>query len=104
MVWGNDIRQFNIFPGNTHRLVGGEDHLPLPVSMGISLTLLSFFAVFFKYARHRDLSCAPWPTTKPPPKHGISVKRVFALSWWHRRGGFRIGGILIGNIAGVGVD
>ena len=49
MLWGNDIRQFNIFPEEPIDLWGVKITYLYLWSMGISLVLLSFFAVFFKY-------------------------------------------------------
>ncbi|MBW2707192.1 MAG: branched-chain amino acid ABC transporter permease, partial [Deltaproteobacteria bacterium] len=51
MFWGNDIRQFNIFPQQPLDFWGVKVTYLYLWSMGISLVLLTFFAVFFKYAR-----------------------------------------------------
>ena len=51
MLWGNDIRQFNIFPEEPIDLWGVKLTYLYVWSMGISLILLTFFAIFFKYAR-----------------------------------------------------
>ena len=51
MLWGNDIRQFNIFPEVPLDFWGVKVTYLYLWSMGISLVLLTFFAVFFKYAR-----------------------------------------------------
>jgi branched-chain amino acid transport system permease protein len=104
MFWGNDIRQFNIFPETPIDLWGVKvTHLYL-WSMGISLTLLTFFAVFFKYARTGIFMRAVADHQTAAQSMGISVKRVFALSWCIAAVVSAIGGILIGNIAGVGVE
>jgi len=47
MLWGNDIRQFNIFPTQPIDLWGVKITYLYLWSMGISVVLLSFFAVFF---------------------------------------------------------
>ena len=104
MVWGNDIRQFNIFPETPIDLWGVKITYLYLWSMGISLTLLSFFVVFFKYARTGIFMRAVADHQTAAQSMGISVKRVFALSWCIAAVVSAIGGILIGNIAGVGVE
>jgi branched-chain amino acid transport system permease protein len=104
MVWGNDIRQFNIFPQTPIDLWGVKiTHLYL-WSLGISLVLLTFFAVFFKYARTGIFMRAVADHQTAAQSMGISVKRVFAISWCIAAVVSAIGGILIGNIGGVGVE
>ncbi len=104
MLWGNDIRQFNIFPAGPIDLWGVKiTHLYL-WSMGISLVLLTFFAVFFKYARTGIFMRAVADHQTAAQSMGISVKRVFAISWCIAAVVSAIGGILIGNIGGVGVE
>jgi branched-chain amino acid transport system permease protein len=104
MVWGNDIRQFNIFPETPIDLWGVKLTYLYLWSMGISLTLLLFFAVFFKYARTGIFMRAVADHQTAAQSMGISVKRVFALSWCIAAVVSAMGGILIGNIAGVGVE
>lgn len=104
MIWGNDIRQFNIFPETPIDLWGVKVTYLYLWSMGISLTLLTFFAVFFKYARTGIFMRAVADHQTAAQSMGISVKRVFALSWCIAAVVSAIGGILIGNIAGVGVE
>jgi branched-chain amino acid transport system permease protein len=104
MVWGNDIRQFNIFPETPIDLWGVKITYLYLWSMGISLALLSFFAVFFKYARTGIFMRAVADHQTAAQSMGISVKRVFALSWCISAVVSAIGGILIGNIGGVGVE
>ncbi|UCF93516.1 MAG: branched-chain amino acid ABC transporter permease [Desulfobacterales bacterium] len=104
MVWGNDIRQFNIFPQEPIDLWGIKLTYLYVWSMGISLVLLTFFAVFFKYARTGIFMRAVADHQTAAQSMGISVKRVFAISWCIAAVVSSIGGILVGNIAGVGVD
>ena len=104
MVWGNDIRQFNIFPETPIDLWGVKLTYLYLWSMGISLTLLLFFAVFFKYARTGIFMRAVADHQTAAQSMGISVKRVFALSWCIAAVVSAMGGVLIGNIAGVGVE
>lgn len=104
MVWGNDIRQFNIFPLEPLDLWGVK-LAPLYLwSMGISLTLLILFALFFKYSRTGIFMRAVADHQTAAQSMGISVKKVFAISWCIAAVVSSIGGILVGNIGGVGVQ
>jgi len=104
MFWGNDIRQFNIFPIEPIDIWGVKLTQLYLWSMGISLTLVAFFAVFFKYSRTGIFMRAVADDQTAAQSMGISVKRVFALSWCIAAVVSSIGGILVGNIAGVGVE
>ncbi|MGD9080915.1 MAG: branched-chain amino acid ABC transporter permease [Desulfobacterales bacterium] len=104
MLWGNDIRQFNIFPQQPIDFWGVKVTYLYLWSMGISLVLLTFFAVFFKYSRTGIFMRAVADHQTAAQSMGISVKRVFALSWCIAAVVSSIGGILIGNIGGVGVE
>ncbi len=104
MLWGNNIRQFNIFPEVPIDLWGVKITYLYIWSMGISLILLSFFAIFFKYARTGIFMRAVATNQTASQSMGISVKRVFAISWCIAAVVSSIGGILVGNIGGVGVD
>jgi branched-chain amino acid transport system permease protein len=104
MLWGNDIRQFNIFPQEPIDLWGIKLTYLYVWSTGISLGLLALFAIFFKYARTGIFMRAVADHQTAAQSMGISVKRVFAISWCIAAVVSSIGGILVGNIAGVGVD
>lgn len=104
MLWGNDIRQFNIFPEKPIDLWGVKiTHLYL-WSLVVSLMLLTVFAVFFKRSRTGIFMRAVADHQTAAQSMGISVKGVFALSWCIAAVVSAIGGILIGNIGGVGVE
>jgi branched-chain amino acid transport system permease protein len=104
MIWGNDIRQFNVFPDSPLDLWGVKLSYLYLWSMGISFFLLTFFALFFKYARTGIFMRAVADHQTAAQSMGISVKRIFAMSWCIAAVVSSIGGILVGNIAGVGVD
>ena len=104
MIWGNDIRQFNIFPDQPIDFWGVKLTYLYLYSMGISFALLIIFAVFFKYARTGVFMRAVADHQTAAQSMGISVKKVFAMSWCISAVVSSIGGILVGNIAGVGVD
>ena len=103
MLWGNDIRQFNIFPEQPIDIWGVKVTYLYLWSMGISMVLLTFFAVFFKYSRTGVFMRAVADHQTAAQSMGISVRRVFAISWCIAAVVSSIGGILIGNIGGVGV-
>ncbi|MBL7173051.1 MAG: branched-chain amino acid ABC transporter permease [Desulfobacteraceae bacterium] len=104
MLWGNDIRQFNLFPEEPIDFWGVKLTYLYLYSMGISLVLLTIFAIFFKYARTGIFMRAVADHQTAAQSMGIPVKRVFAMSWCIAAVVSSIGGILVGNIAGVGVD
>jgi len=104
MIWGNDIRQFNIFPEQPVDFWGVKLTYLYLYSLGISLVLLTIFAIFFKYARTGIFMRAVADHQTAAQSMGISVKGVFAMSWCIAAVVSSIGGILVGNIAGVGVD
>ena len=104
MIWGNDTRQFNIFPDQPIDFWGVKLTQLYLYSMGISFALLIFFAIFFKYARTGVFMRAVADHQTAAQSMGISVKKVFAMSWCIAAVVSSIGGILVGNIAGVGVD
>ena len=94
MLWGNDIRQFNIFPQEPIDLWGVKLTYLYIWSMGISLILLTVFALFFKYARTGVFMRAVADHQTAAQSMGISVKRVFAISWCIAAVVSSIGGIL----------
>ncbi len=104
MIWGNDIRQFNIFPDQPVDFWGVKLTYLYIYSLGISLILLTIFAIFFKYARTGIFMRAVADHQTAAQSMGISVRGVFAMSWCISAVVSAIGGILVGNIAGVGVD
>jgi branched-chain amino acid transport system permease protein len=104
MIWGNDIRQFNIFPEQPVDFWGVKLTYLYLYSLGISLILLTVFAIFFKYARTGIFMRAVADHQTAAQSMGISVRGVFAMSWCISAVVSSIGGILVGNIAGVGVD
>ena len=104
MIWGNDTRQFNIFPQQPVDFWGVKLTYLYLYSLGISLILLTIFAIFFKYARTGIFMRAVADHQTAAQSMGISVRGVFAMSWCISAVVSSIGGILVGNIAGVGVD
>ncbi len=100
-VWGTDIRAFPaIFP-TAPVMVG-----PLPVSQGYLYSvgsvavLLVLFSLFFKYTRWGIAMRATAFSQQVALSMGISVKRIFALSWSIAAVVSAVGGVLLGSIRG----
>ncbi len=107
MFWGNDIRPF---PKDIPFLAGK----PLPIfgvsmapiyfwSFGLAILFLLLFAVFFKLSRTGIAMRATASNQQVSQSMGISVKRVFAISWCVAAVVSSVGGIILGYISGVGI-
>ncbi len=103
-VWGTDTIPFpEVFPTEPIHLG------PFPVSQGYMWSvacvtvLLAVFALFFKYSRAGVAMRAVAFSQQTALSMGISVKRIFALSWSIAAGVSAVGGMLLGTIRG-GVD
>jgi len=103
-IWGTDTRPFPpVFP-STPVMLG-----PVPVSQGYIWSigsvalLLVLFSAFFRYSREGIAMRATAFSQQVALSMGISVKRIFALSWSIAAIVSAIGGILLGGIRG-GVD
>ncbi len=100
-VWGTDTHPFpTLFP--SHPIQVG----PLPVSQGYIysvaavLVLLVLFSLFFKFSRVGIAMRATAFSQQVALSMGISVKRIFALSWSIAAAVSAVGGILLGAIRG----
>ncbi len=103
-IWGTDTKPFpSIFPANPVQIG------PLPVSQGYLYSmasvgvLLVLFSLFFKYSRYGIAMRATAFSQQVALSMGISVKRIFALSWSIAAVVSAVGGILLGGVRG-GVD
>ena len=103
-VWGTDTRPFpSVFPSDPV-MVG-----PVPISrgylwsVGCVAVLLLVFTWFFRQARAGIAMRATAFSQQVALSMGISVRRIFALSWSIAAVVSAIGGILLGSIRG-GVD
>jgi branched-chain amino acid transport system permease protein len=100
-IWGTDTRPFpQVFP--TEPIHFG----PFPVSQGYLWSvacvalLLVLFSIFFKYTRAGIAMRAVAFSQQTALSMGISVKRIFALSWSIAAVVSAVGGILLGAIRG----
>jgi branched-chain amino acid transport system permease protein len=103
-IWGIDMHPYpEIFPTKPVRIG------PLPISQGYLYSvasvavLLLLFSLFFKYSRAGIAMRATAFSQQVALSMGISVKRIFALSWSIAAVVSAVGGVLLGGIRG-GVD
>ncbi len=103
-IWGTDTRPYpELFPSAPVRIG------PLPVSQGYLYSvacvalLLLLFSLFFKYTRAGIAMRATAFSQQVALSMGISVKRIFALSWSIAAVVSAVGGVLLGGVRG-GVD
>ncbi len=103
-IWGTDTRPFpQILPPDPVHLG------PFPVSqgylwsVGAVAVLLVAFGVFFKYSRPGIAMRATAFSQQVALSMGISVRRIFALSWSIAAVVSAVGGVLLGAVRG-GVD
>lgn len=103
-IWGTDTRPYpELFPSAPIRIG------PLPVSQGYLYSvacvalLLILFSLFFKYTRAGIAMRATAFSQQVALSMGISVKKIFALSWSIAAVVSAVGGILLGGVRG-GVD
>jgi len=103
-IWGTDTRPFPALFPSTPVMFG-----PVPVSQGYLWSLGSvallviLFSTFFLYSRQGIAMRATAFSQQVALSMGISVKRIFALSWSIAAIVSAIGGVLLGSIRG-GVD
>ncbi len=104
LFWGTQIRVFpQIFPQvplSFYGIVVSEVYL---WTLGFSLLFMAFFAAFFKYSRVGIAMRATATDQQVAQSMGISVKRIFAISWCIAAMVSAVGGILIGNINGINI-
>jgi branched-chain amino acid transport system permease protein len=107
MFWGNDIRPF---PKDIPFLAGkpfpvfGVPMAPIYIwSFGLAIFFLLLFAIFFKLSRTGIAMRATASNQQVSQSMGISVKKVFAISWCVAAVVSSVGGIILGYISGVGI-
>lgn len=103
-AWGTDTRPYPALFSSEPFMLG-----PVPVSHGylfsmlISGTLLLAFTLFFRYSRVGIAMRATAFSQEVAQSMGISVRRIFAVSWSIAAVVSALGGILLGALRG-GVD
>ena len=103
-IWGTQIRVFpSIFPQNPVKIGQIVVSQVYIYTFLASMVFLILFALFFKYSRMGIAMRATANSNQVALSMGISVKRVFAVSWCVAAVVSAVGGILIGNINGVNI-
>ncbi|MFC5713602.1 branched-chain amino acid ABC transporter permease [Thalassorhabdus alkalitolerans] len=102
LIWGHQTRTYpQIFPATPIR---AGDLVITPVylwSFVIVMTLLLLFTLFFKYSKMGLAMRAVADDQMAAQSMGISVKKVFAVTWAIASIVAAVGGVLLGNINGV---
>ncbi len=102
--WGNDIKQFpQVFPMTPINVGGVYFSLVETLTIALAIALLILFTLFFKYSRTGVYMRATANDQQAAQSMGISVKRVFAISWCISAVVSAIGGIIISFKIGVGL-
>ena len=104
LFWGTQIRVFPpIFPQKPLNFQGIVISQVYLWTLGFALLFMAIFAVFFKYSRAGIAMRATAADQQASQSMGISVKRIFAISWCVAAVVSAVGGILIGNINGINI-
>jgi branched-chain amino acid transport system permease protein len=102
MIWGSSTRSYpSIFPAT---VIQFGDIIILPVylwSFIIVMVLLIAFSIFFKFSKMGLAMRAVADDQMAALSMGISVKRVYAITWGIAALVAAVGGVLLGNINGV---
>lgn len=105
MIWGHKTRSFpQVFPTEPVRF---GDVLITPVylwSFGIVMVLLIAFTLFFKFSKMGIAMRASADDQQAAMSMGISVKRVYAVTWIIAAVVAAVGGVLLGHINGVNAN
>jgi len=101
-IWGTQIKVFPpIFPETPLKVGEIVVSQVYVYTFLASMIFLVLFALFFKYSRMGIAMRATANSNQVALSMGISVKKVFAISWCVAAVVSAVGGILIGNINGV---
>ena len=102
VVWGTRPRPFPEFiPGGTISLLGATVPVDRLVAVAVAVVVLVLFSVFFRKSRAGIAMRAVADDQQAALVMGISVRRVFALSWALAAVSAVIGGALTANLVGV---
>ena len=104
MVWGSDTRPFPALFSSQPFHLGPVPISPVHLwSFVIVLLLLGGFSLFFKFSLTGTAMRATADNQQVALSLGVSVKRMFALSWCIATVVSTLGGIILGSVRG-GVD
>ena len=105
IAWGTQIKVFNppIFSQEPIALGPVQVSEVYLWTFGFAFFFLAIFALFFKYTRLGISMRAVADDQQVAQSMGISVKRVFAISWAIGAMVSAVGGVLVGNINGINI-
>ena len=104
LFWGTQIRVFpQIFSQEPLRFQGIVVSEVYLWTFGFALLFMAVFGAFFKYSRAGIAMRATADDQQVAQSMGISVKRIFAISWCIAAVVSAVGGMLIGNINGINI-
>lgn len=102
MIWGTDLRSFSgIFSSQPIRVGPVAVSEVFLYSFVAAMVLLLLLTAFFKYSLMGIAMRATSDDEQAAQSMGISVKRVLAATWAVAAMVAAVGGIFLGNIAGV---
>ena len=102
MIWGHQTKKFPLIFPATPLEVGGVIITPVYLwSFIIVISLLILFSVFFKFSKLGIAMRAVADDKQAASSMGISVKKVYAITWAIAAVVAAVGGVLLGNINGV---
>ncbi|RME40568.1 MAG: branched-chain amino acid ABC transporter permease [Caldilineae bacterium] len=101
-IWGTAGRPFPPFiPSQDVHILGAVVPADRLVGIGLALILLVVFNFFFRYSKDGIAMRATADDQQAALSMGISVKRVFAVSWSISALAAAVAGVLVANIVGV---
>ena len=105
ILWGTQIKVFNppIFSQKAVEFGFVRVSEVYLWTVGFAVVFLVIFAAFFKFSRVGISMRAVADDQQVAQSMGISVKRVFAISWSIGALTAAVGGILVGNINGINI-
>jgi branched-chain amino acid transport system permease protein len=104
MVWGSDTRPFPALFSSQPFHLGPVPISPVHLwSFVIVMLLLAGFSLFFKFSLTGTAMRATADNQQVALSLGVSVKRMFALSWCIATVVSTLGGVILGSVRG-GVD
>jgi branched-chain amino acid transport system permease protein len=102
LFWGTQIRVFPQVLPSAPVSVAGLPVAPVYIAaFALSGALFCAFSAFFKYSRQGVAMRATAFDQAAAASMGISIKRIFAMSWCIAAMVSTIGGIILGNINGI---
>jgi len=105
LIWGTTPLEFPRFiPAGTITLAGATVPVDRLVAIAVAAVLLTAFSWFFRRSRSGIAMRAVADDQQAALVMGISVRRVFALSWALAAVSAVAGGALVANILGVSGD